>query len=64
MLKKSTLDPEVLKNYRPLSNLQGHLNPYSLHYPLQSAYRKGHSTGTAILKISNDQSLDQGGCVV
>ena len=81
MLKKSTLDPEVLKNYRPLSNLhfvskilekivgQGleeHLNRYSLHDPLQSAYRKGHSTETAILKISNDinVSLDQSGCVV
>ena len=81
MLKKSTLDPEVLKNYRPLSNLhfvskilekivgqrlEAHLNRYSLHDPLQSAYRKGHSTETAILKISNDinVSLDQSGCVV
>ena len=81
MLKKSTLDPEVLMNYKPLSNLhfvskilekivgqrlEEHLNRYSLHDPLQSAYRKGHSTETAILKISNDinVSLDQSGCVV
>ena len=81
MLKKSTLDPEVLKNYRPLSNLhfvskilemivgqrlEEHLNRYSLHHPLQSAYRKEHSTETAILKISNDinVSFDQSGCVI
>ena len=78
MLKRSTLDPEVLKNYRPLSNLhfvykilekiigqrlEEHLNRYSLHDPLQSAYRKGHSTETAILKISNDIH-DQSGYVV
>ena len=69
MLKKSTLDSEVLKNYRPLSNLhfiskilknvvgqrlEEHLNRYSLHDLLQSAYRKGHSTESAILKTSND----------
>ena len=69
MLKKSTLDPEVLKNYRLLSNLhfvfkifekivgqrlEKHLNRYSLHDPQHSAYRKRNSTETAILKISND----------
>ena len=81
MLKKSTLDPEVLKNYRPFSNLhfvfkilekivgqrlEEHLNRYSSHDTLQSACRKGHSTETAILKISKDinVSLDQSGCVV
>ena len=81
LLKKPTLDPEKLKNFRPVSNLhfiskvlekvvmqrlEEHLNEHSLHVPLQSAYREGHSTETAILKISNDitGSLDIGGCVV
>ena len=81
LLKNNTLDPEKLKNFRTVSNLyfvskilergvkqrlEEHLNEHSLHDPLKSAYREGHSTETTSLKISNDitGSLDIGGCVV
>ena len=70
LLKKATLDiKEVLKNYRPVSNipflskviekvvvtrLLGHMDRNNLHEPLQSAYNKSHSTETALLKVHND----------
>ena len=69
LLKRPTLDQEVLKNFRPVSNLcflskvlekvvaaqlDLHLSQNNLHKPYQSAYRKGHSTETALLKIHDD----------
>jgi hypothetical protein len=76
LLKKPGLDPNVLKNYRPVSNLpflskvlekvvdsrlESHLTEHNLHANHQSAYRKFHSTETALLKVQNDilQSLDK-----
>jgi hypothetical protein len=77
VLKKSTLDPSLPSNYRPVSNLQfiskllerivnkqilQHLNDNSLLPEHQSAYRRCHSTETALLKVSSDALLaaDQG----
>ena len=76
LLKKAGLDQNTMKNYRPVSNLpfiskvlekvvdkriEQHLDSNNLHEKHQSAYRKFHSTETALLKVQNDilQSLDQ-----
>ena len=77
LIKKPGLDPNVLQNYRPVSNLPfvnkvlekivaqqltQHLKQHRLYDPLQSAYKKGHSTETALLKIKADMDkiLDDG----
>ena len=69
ILKKSSLDPTLTVNYRPVSNLQFiskvleravnkpiafHLDGNSLLPEYQSAYRKCHSTETALLKATSD----------
>ena len=71
ILKKPTLDPSVLSSYRPISNLpfiskvlKGvvnermllHLHSNGLLPEHQSAYRRSHSTETALLKITSDCS--------
>ena len=63
ILKKSTLDPSVLSSYRPISNLpfvskvleravnermSQHLQSNGLLPENQSAYRRSHSTETAL----------------
>ena len=73
ILKKSSLDKEILKNYRPVSNLnfiskilekvvavqlQTHLDEAGLMTAFQSAYRKHHSTESALLNIHNNSLLN------
>ena len=65
LLKRASLDPDKLKNFRPVPNLSlmskitekvvlwqllAYLTKHKLICPFQSAYRPQHSTETALLK--------------
>ena len=67
--KKPNVNPEVLRNYRPVSNrpymskileravadqLQTHLDASNFHVKFQFANRRDHSTEPALLQILND----------
>ena len=69
LLKKPSLDRNILKNYRPVSNLSFvsklleriifeqiicHLAKHHLVEKFQSAYKACHSTETALLRVVND----------
>jgi hypothetical protein len=75
LLKKASLDSKTFKNFRPVSNLAyiskivekvvdncttDHMALHNLHDEFQSAYRKFHSTETALLRLHNDimQAID------
>jgi hypothetical protein len=80
VVKKQGLDTDEMKNFRPVSNikvisklvesaaatrLMKHLNGITFFHPHQSAYRKFHSTETAILQVTDTwrRSIDNGRCV-
>ena len=69
VIKKDSLDHEIYQNYRPISNLRfvskatekivalrltDHLEDNNLLKTFQSAYKKGHSTETALTRINAD----------
>ena len=69
LIKKQSLDPDELKNYRPVSNLTfvskaverlvshqliEYLDEHNLMPQLQSLYRRNHSTETALLRVVSD----------
>ena len=70
LLKKASRDPESLKNYRPIvsnltfvskflermvaKQLHNHFSQHQLYEKHQSAYRKRHSTETALTCVQND----------
>lgn len=77
LLKKPTLSKDDMKNYRPVSNLsfiskvlekvvasrlQSHIQMTNTSNLFQSAYKKLHSTETALLKVHNDiiTAMDKG----
>ena len=80
-LKKPSLDYQLYKNRRPISNLMflskccqkivashfiSHLRENKLEEIFQSAYKVGHSTESALLRVHNDvlRALDDGKCVM
>ena len=69
LIKKASLDHEILSNFRPISNLKfvatltgkvvanrlvSYLEQNHLDEPLQSAYKKFHSCETALVRVQND----------
>ena len=76
MIKKQGLDPEILKNYRPVANLSfiskiiektiatqihDHLINNNIVDNFQSVYKAGHNCETALLRVYNDIVTTIGG---
>ena len=72
LLKKAGVDPEILKNYRPVADLEflsklservvaeqldQHMNINNLHCKFEHGYKPYHSTETLLLRIVNDVLL-------
>ncbi len=79
LLKRILLDPEILKHFRPnlayVSKLiemvvddqvSVYMDQNQLHESFQSAYKKFHSTETAMVRIKNDllSALDDGNAIL
>lgn len=69
LIKKVSLNPDEMKNYRLVSNLtyvskllervvarqlNNHINLSNLSETYQSAYKSRHSTETALVRVQND----------
>ena len=65
LIKKSSLNPEIHKNYRPISNLSflhkliekavaTQLDTNQISESMQSAYRAQHSTESALARVQHD----------
>ena len=69
IIKKMLLDPEILNNFRPISNLpflskiiekvvarrlNAHMTVHNFHEVMQSAYKQFHSTETALVCVFGD----------
>ena len=72
LIKKANLDANNFKNYRPVSNIafvskliekvvanriNEHVDTHGLSEKFQSAYRKYHSTESALLRVQNDINM-------
>jgi len=81
LLKTKNADHEIFSNFRPISNLKliskliekavasqltDYLSVKTLHESFQSAYKRYHSSETALLRVHNDilRSIDNGESVI
>ena len=68
LLKKSSLDPDTMKNYRPVSNLPfvSKIVDKVVASHLNFIYRKHHRTETVLLRVQNYilQAIDRNKCVM
>ena len=53
-IKKRDLDKEIMKNFRPISNLSYLSKLLGKIEEMQSAYRANHSAETSLLKVKTD----------